>query len=117
MNIIENGNIDWSMFGMSVKNYRRGKGLSTAQFADMMNRVSGGEKEIISESVVERIEAGKAKPTIDQLLVIDKITNRPNRMTSVIDDVAETLMFGEVAEVPGPTHVPVAGGVAPVPAE
>lgn len=92
MNLIENGNIDWPMFGMCVKNYRRDKGLTSAQFAEMINRVNGGDKEIINEATVDRIEAGKAKPTIDQLIVFDKMVGYPTRTQSLIQGVAESFM-------------------------
>lgn len=92
MNIVENGSIDWGMFGMTMKNFRRGKGLDQAQFAELMNRVSGIEAPIITEAQVKRIEDGKLKPTLDQLFAIDKATNRTGRMAAVLSDIAECFM-------------------------
>lgn len=96
MNIVENGSIDWGMFGMTMKNFRRGKGLDQAQFAELMNRVSGTETPVITEAQVKRIEDGKLKPTLDQLFAIDKVTNRPGRMTSVLSDIAECFMACDI---------------------
>lgn len=103
MNIIENNVIDWSMFGLAMKNYRRNKGLDPEQFADFMNRMNGVEKPIITPAVVERIEAGKTKPSLDQLNVLDHVVaGESHHIANAIGLIADGLMFsnGSVATVP-----------------
>lgn len=92
MNIIENGKIDWSMFGMAVKNFRRGKALDPDQFAEAINRTDGGEKPIITGAQVERIENGKLVPTVEQFTILERMSGTPGLVTSMVCSIADGLM-------------------------
>lgn len=118
MNIIENGVIDWSMFGLAVKNYRRNNNLSTEQFAEFMNRVNGSEKPIITQAMVERIEAGKAKPSLDQLNVFDRlVVGDSQHIANAIGVIADELMFSNQAASLVTAPVEVANSMSPVEVE
>ncbi len=92
MNIIENGNVDWSMFGMAVKIYRRNLGLTHAQLADKINAYSNDGLTNITENQVKRMENGKFIPTLNHLIMIDKLTGFAGRTMALLSNIAETLI-------------------------
>lgn len=109
INITENGKIDWAMFGMAVKNFRRGKKLNTDQFAEAINRTDGGEKPIINGSQVERIESGKLIPTFEQLAVLARMSSNPTILINMVSTIANGLMSEpDGADVARPVAQPTA---------
>lgn len=93
MNIVENGSIDWSMFGMAVKIYRRNLGLTHAQLADKMNSYSNDGLADITENQVKRMENGKFVPTVNHLIMLDKLTGFPGRTIALLSSIAEALLM------------------------